>query len=198
MNKNAELVFFSKWLRSPMRVASVMPSSSQLARAMASALPDREGLVVELGGGTGPVTHALLDAGVRAEQLVVIERDPHFHRHLMRRFPGVAVLLGDAFEMHALVSRLAHDMPIRAVVSGLPLVPMSAAEQRRIISQTLQLTGGAGPLIQFSYSLTSPLQKSVKHELGLSSHCVTHVWRNIPPAKVWRYERQELPQVLLG
>ncbi len=198
MKKNAELVFFTKWLRSPMRVASVMPSSSQLGRAMAAALPDRDGLVVELGGGTGPVTHALLDAGVPAERLVVIERDPHFHRHLMRRFPGVAVLLGDAFEMQALLSRLGRDNPTRAVVSGLPLLPMSAAEQRRLLQQSLLITGGTGPLIQFSYGLTSPLQKKVELELGLNSQCVAHVWRNIPPAKVWMYQRRELPEVLLG
>jgi phospholipid N-methyltransferase len=99
MNKNAEFVFFSKWLKSPLSVASVTPSSTQLAKAMASGLPDNEGLVIELGGGTGPITHALLEAGVRPDHLVVIERDPHFHRYLQQRFPGINVVCGDALDV---------------------------------------------------------------------------------------------------
>lgn len=191
MIKNAELVFFSKWLRSPMRVASVTPSSAPLARAMVAALPDAGGLVVELGGGTGPITHALLQAGTPDGQLVVIERDPGFHQHLQRRFPGVEVLLGDAFELHALISRHADGKPVRAVVSGLPLLPMSAEQQYMLLAQTLQIGDGTAPFIQFSYGLKSPLRPAVERELGLHSQCVAQVWRNVPPAKVWRYERAE-------
>ncbi|MCO6411344.1 MAG: hypothetical protein J5I92_01245 [Thiogranum sp.] len=188
MKNNAELIFFSKWLKSPLRVASVIPSSAQLARAMASALPQREGLVVELGGGTGPITHALLQAGVNPGRLVVIERDSHFCRHLTRRFPGITVLRGDALHMAALVEGLSSDTPTRAVVSGLPMLSMPADIQRQLLQQAMHLTHGKGPLIQFSYSLASPLRRSVEKELGLIPRCVAHVWRNVPPAKVWTFE----------
>ncbi|WP_335342620.1 FAD:protein FMN transferase [Sedimenticola hydrogenitrophicus] len=57
MKRNSELIFFSEWFASPLRVASVTPSSAPLARAMASAFPVGDGTVVELGGGTGPITH---------------------------------------------------------------------------------------------------------------------------------------------
>jgi phospholipid N-methyltransferase len=187
MKSNSELLFLSNWLTSPLRVASVTPSSAQLARAMASALPAGDGVVVELGGGTGPVTHALLDAGVGTERLVVVERNAHFCNHLARRFPGIRVCHGDALELAALMEGLVIDAPVRAVVSGLPLLAMNADTQTRLLQQAMQLTGGNGPLIQFSYSLKSPLKKSVERRLGLVSRRVAQVWRNVPPAKVWTY-----------
>lgn len=188
MKNNAEFVFFSKWLKSPLRVASVIPSSAQLANAMASALPEGDGLVIELGGGTGPVTHALLQAGVRNDQLVVIESDPHFCQHLSQRFSGITVLRGNALHMASLVKEIANDRPIRAVVSGLPLLSMNADVQKQLLQQAMVVTEGKGPLIQFSYSLLSPLKKRVAEELGLVSRCYAQVWRNVPPAKVWTYE----------
>jgi phosphatidylethanolamine/phosphatidyl-N-methylethanolamine N-methyltransferase len=183
----AELVFFAKWLRAPFRVASVTPSGARLARAMAASLPAREGQVIELGGGTGPVTEALLASGVAPKDLVVIERDPHFHLMLSKRFPEIAVVLGDAREMQSLVGALRPGEPVRAIVSGLPMVPVGAAAQIRILQQAMALTDGLGPFIQFSYGLASPIRASVKAELGLVSHCVAHVWRNVPPARVWLY-----------
>ena len=198
MKNNAEFVFFSKWLKSPMSVASVTPSSTQLAKAMASGLPDKEGLVIELGGGTGPITHALLDAGVRPDHLVVIERDPHFHRYLQKRFPDINVLCGDALQLTSLVEGLSAKTSTCAVVSGLPLLSMNAHTQKQLLQQSMHLTQGKGPFIQFSYSPSSPLKKTVERELGLASRCVAQVWRNVPPAKVWMYEQDEAYQLRFG
>jgi phosphatidylethanolamine/phosphatidyl-N-methylethanolamine N-methyltransferase len=74
------------------------------------------------------------------------------------------------------------------VVSGLPLLTMNASTQTRLLQQVMEVTGGKGPLIQFSYSLASPLMRTVEQGLGLVSCCVTRVWRNVPPARVWTYE----------
>lgn len=198
MKNNAEFVFFSKWLKSPLSVASVTPSSTQLAKAMASSLPEKEGYVVELGGGTGPITYALLDAGVRPDHLIVIERDPHFHRYLQKRFPGVKVVCGDALQLTSLMESLPAKMSTRAVISGLPLLSMNALTQKQLLEQSMYLTGGTGPFVQFSYSLTSPLKKNVEKDLGLASRCVAQVWRNVPPAKVWIYEQKEACQLRFG
>jgi len=188
--KNADLIFFSKWLKSPRSVASLTPSSARLAKAMASSLPtDNDGLVIELGGGTGPITHALLEAGVRPDKLVVIERDPHFYHYLRHRFPGIKVLCGDALQLTSLTESMSAEIPIRAVVSGLPLLSMNAITQKRLLEQSMSLSKGKGSFIQFSYGLTSPLKKTVKNNLGLVSRCVARVWRNIPPAKVWMFEQ---------
>ena len=54
-------LFLASWLRSPMQVGALVPSSGALAHCMAAQVdPSKPGLVVELGPGTGTVTRALL------------------------------------------------------------------------------------------------------------------------------------------
>src|SRR5437762_12621258 len=90
-------IFFTRWLRPPHRIGAVAPSSRFLARAMAKQVDIRgPDMVIELGGGTGSVTKALLDAGVPAERLIVVERDARLYKMLRRRFPQLRVVLGDA------------------------------------------------------------------------------------------------------
>lgn len=188
MNKmNSEMMFLSRWIKSPLSVASITPSSARLANAMAANLPGGDGLVIELGGGTGKITRALLDAGVSPEQLIVIERDPHFYHYMKQLFPQVTVILGDACELTSLLTDLQLKTQVRAVVSGLPLLAMDTSTQKKIVEQSLSLIKQHGVLIQFSYGLFSPVKNSVQVELALKSRCVGQVWKNIPPAKVWTY-----------
>src|SRR3546814_15324038 len=65
------------------------------------------GAVIELGGGTGNVTAALLEAGVPPQDIAVVERDPVFARVIAARFPQVRVLQGDASELRRLLRRSA-------------------------------------------------------------------------------------------
>jgi len=77
-----------------------MPTRTALARAMArAAVSVGYGSVVELGGGTGPITRALIDSVPSPRSLVVIERDPTFHRLLTHRFPALRILHGDAEDL---------------------------------------------------------------------------------------------------
>ena len=79
--------FLKNLVAAPRLTGAVAPSGRALARAMAAAAgspPD--GLIVELGPGTGPVTRALIEAGVARERLVLVEYDAGFCRLLRQRF----------------------------------------------------------------------------------------------------------------
>ena len=81
-------VFFRQWLRSPKSMGSVLPSSKSLARAIAAEVAWRPGqAVVELGGGTGAISKGLLEAGIPAQDLVIVELDPPLYGFLRDRFP---------------------------------------------------------------------------------------------------------------
>jgi phosphatidylethanolamine/phosphatidyl-N-methylethanolamine N-methyltransferase len=176
------------WLKNPMKIGTVAPSSPELASAMARHIPRNgaEGYVVELGGGTGPVTRAILEAGVPPERLIVIERDPLLHRHLAERYPNVRVLLGDAMHLQQLLRR-ERVAPVRAVVSSLPLLIMKKAIQHRIGAQIFAVLEPDAPLIQFTYGLFSPLKN--RRRLGVSGGVKDRVLQNLPPASVWLYRR---------
>ncbi|WP_374655282.1 class I SAM-dependent methyltransferase [Dongia sp.] len=144
-----------------------------------------QGFVVELGGGTGAVTRAILASGIPPEQLVVVERDPMLHKHLVERFPGVRILLGDALHLPSLLKR--HGVvPVAAIVSSLPLLSLKKSIQLRIGAQAFAVLEPGAPFIQFTYGLFSPLPRN---RLGIVGEVEERVLQNLPPASVWRYMR---------
>lgn len=173
------------WIRNPLRIGAIVPSSDELARAMAAPVPDGAGPVVELGGGTGAITRGLLGAGIDPADLIVIERDPTLHALLRTQFQNLRVLRGDATELLALLEPLGLP-PARAVVSGLPLLAMPRELQHRIVAAALAVMAPDAPLIQFTYGLFSPVDRS---RFGLEGKVARRVFANLPPANVWRYYR---------
>jgi phosphatidylethanolamine/phosphatidyl-N-methylethanolamine N-methyltransferase len=186
---NSALTFFRQWLKAPRRMGSFTPSSRHLAGVIArqvppAALSDRAP-IIELGGGTGSVTHALLAAGVRPDRLFVVERDAGLAGLLRGRFPGVHILCGDATALPALLAP--HGIHnVGAIVSGLPLLLFSDDVVARLVESCFALLGTGRPLIQFTYGFKSPLAAQAHH---LISRRAAWVPRNLPPAFVWTYRR---------
>ena len=75
----ATVLFLRQWLRDPRSIAAIAPSGRELARRIAGAVGRGAKSVVEIGAGTGAVTQALLDSGVPAGGLLVIERNGGGH-----------------------------------------------------------------------------------------------------------------------
>jgi phosphatidylethanolamine/phosphatidyl-N-methylethanolamine N-methyltransferase len=183
-------VFLARWLKSPQFIGAVTPSSRGLARAMArEVLPHGTGFVVELGGGTGSITRALLERGIAPRRLIVIERDRTLAAFLRKRFPGVRIVRGDAGELSALLESLG-AYPVDAVVSSLPLLSMPKALRRRIVDESVAVLGPGGSFVQFTYGVASPLPAP---EFGLSGEVADRIFFNFPPAVVWRFRRLVAP-----
>jgi phospholipid N-methyltransferase len=92
-----EVRFIRSWIERPLTIGALTPSGKMLARAMARYVdPHSDGPVVELGPGTGPVTAALVEAGVDPSRLVLVEFNHTFCRILRTRYPGVTLVQGDA------------------------------------------------------------------------------------------------------
>ncbi len=178
-------LLFKLWLKNPRKIGAVAVSSSELAAAMARQVPRGPGWVVELGGGTGSVTKAILKAGTPPDTLIVVERDPTLHKVLQERYPGVKVLLGDAGRLQSLLKREGIDH-VKAIVSSLPLVSMKRSAQDRITAQVFMVLEPGAPLIQFTYSLFSPIARR-RH--GVHGEVGDRVLQNLPPASVWVYRK---------
>jgi len=178
-------LLFKLWLKNPRKIGAVAVSSAELASAMARQVPRGPGWVVELGGGTGSVTKALLKAGIPAERLIVLERDPTLHKVLHERYPGVKILLGDAGRLQSLLKREGIDH-VKAIVSSLPLISMKRSIQDRITAQAFSVLEPGAPLIQFTYSLFSPIHRR-RH--GVHGEVGDRVLQNLPPASVWVYRK---------
>ncbi|CAM5184354.1 hypothetical protein CDEF62S_01343 [Castellaniella defragrans] len=177
-------LFLREWLAQPGVVGAVWPSSRALALCMVERIPPQgDGLIVELGAGTGVVTQALLDHGVSIDRLRVIERSPAFVQHLRKRFPGVAVVQGDATELEGL---LPMGIPVDAVVSSLPLRSLALDDVLAIKSQWRGLVRPGGLLVQFTYALHG---KPLAFDDCFAQCDREFVWGNFPPAKVTTFVR---------
>lgn len=176
-------IFFRHWLKTPKSVGAIVPSSEALAAAMARGVPKKDGYVIELGGGTGVITQGLLNSGVLPDKLIVIERDPLFYDLLVKRFPKLNIIKGNATHLQELVRPLGVTQAI-AIVSGLPLIGMAKPVQHKIMDEAKALMGPESPFIQFTYSLFCPLDRQ-----GFKIHGrrLERVFNNIPPASVWAY-----------
>jgi phosphatidylethanolamine/phosphatidyl-N-methylethanolamine N-methyltransferase len=178
--------FLKTLVAAPRLTGAVAPSGRALARAMAAAVGSpSQGIVVELGPGTGPVTQALIEAGMVPERLVLVEYDPGFCRMLERRFEGVRVIQGDAYDLSRTLAPFA-GQPIAAVVSSLPLLNQPPPRRTKLIADAFALMGPAGVLVQFTYGLQSPIPREfcANRYAAIRSRPIL---LNLPPAFVWTY-----------
>jgi phosphatidylethanolamine/phosphatidyl-N-methylethanolamine N-methyltransferase len=183
-------LFFSRWLRRPLRTGALVPSGSELARLMAAQVdPTADDLVVELGGGTGVITQALLQAGVAPERLVVIEQDEQLHRLLAKNFPSATVVCGDAGQLGTILADLGHAK-VGTAVSSLPFLAMSERRRLAILREIFTCLGPDGLLVQYTYRPVVPIVAAELPPWHLESVAVGHCWRNVPPATVWRIRRR--------
>ena len=183
-----EVRFIRSWIERPLSTGAVTPSGKILARTMARYVDPRStGPVVELGPGTGPVTDALVEAGVDPSRLVLVESNPAFCRILRARYPEATLVQGDAYSMRRLLHALLLQ-PAAAVVSGLPLITKPITMRLRLIRDALDLMAPGAPFVQFTYSVAAPLPKRLD---GFSVEASERIWMNIPPARVWVYRRPE-------
>ena len=175
-----------RWIRRPLAVAELTPTSRLVAQAVVARLDlDRPGAVVELGAGTGSLTRGLLDARCPPDRLAAIELDPEFAALLRRRFPGIAVIAGDAGKAAALLAALGISRAA-TVVSSLPIRWFPRETQATILRTSLDLLGPGGSFYQLTNAPSSPLRWQ---EAGVKAEPVQWVWRNFLPIKIWRYWR---------
>jgi phosphatidylethanolamine/phosphatidyl-N-methylethanolamine N-methyltransferase len=184
--------FFRQWLKAPLSVAAISPSSPQLARQMMTQLPRHTRRVIELGGGTGVFTQALLDHGIARDDLLVLELNEELHQHLQRRFPGMAVVCGDAGNLREISAERGFDGDDKAdaIVSGLGLLAMPRQLQQTILSAAFDSIKPDGRFIQFTYGPANPVMREVADALELVSHRASFTWWNVPPATVYVYTRR--------
>jgi phosphatidylethanolamine/phosphatidyl-N-methylethanolamine N-methyltransferase len=181
-----EFLFLRRWMANPLKVGAVIPSSPALARLVVRQINLKaEEAVVELGAGTGSVTKELLRAGIQPERLFVVEIDPQLCTFLRRQFPHAQVVQGDATRLPELIPSKWVGK-VGCVISGIPMVPIPLHIQRKMIQAWFDVMTPKGLLLQYTYSLVSPLPEK---KLGVKGKRRGVAVLNVPPAWVWSYTK---------
>lgn len=187
------LSFFGQFLREPACTGSICPSSQFLARQLVSmALEENpgNGLLVDLGAGSGVVSRELLRQGVSADAILAIDISDRFEKRFNRYSPGLKLRIGDARNLPEILARHYPGRKIRAIISSLPLrsMPGAIVGEVMVVLNTLLQTGGR--LVQFTYALW---QRCALERYGFLHNKAHYVALNIPPALVERYEARNQP-----
>jgi phospholipid N-methyltransferase len=187
MLKQDLLSFFKAWVDNPRTTGALVPSSKHLAKEMASHTFLNEGVVVELGAGTGVVTEALIAAGVSVSNIIVIEYSAELVKKLRLRYPKINIIEGNAAHLQQLLKN--ETRPINTVISSLPLRSLPKKTTRQVLQSIDQLLVVGGRYIQFTYGLNQKQYSPLIHCEHIFSKWI---WLNFPPARVdvWIKERK--------
>jgi phospholipid N-methyltransferase len=187
MPANDALSFLMAWTLAPLRLGAVTPSSSSLAALITREIGPETGPVLELGPGTGPFTRALLERGVREQDLTLIEADPDFASLLTRRFPAARI-----FEMDAVGLRhppLFDSPVVGAAISGLPFRLMSPRKAFAILEGVFDALRPGAALYQYTLGGRCPFDQTLLDRLDLEATRLGRTFRNFPPATVYKVSR---------
>src|SRR5262249_18646835 len=178
-------LFFRRALAHPLQLGTPIPSSPALGRLIAAHLNGRkDGLTVELGGGTGVITRQLLAAGVPADRLLVLEIDPEMADYLRATLPEANVMTGDARRLATLLPP-AWRGQVDTIVSGIPMAVLSAAYQRELVDAMFSVLASEGRYLQYTFTLGGTPVRA--RRLGLVGRRLGTTFGNFPPASVWTY-----------
>ncbi|MEK1927759.1 MAG: class I SAM-dependent methyltransferase [Rhizobium giardinii] len=181
-----EIRFFKGWRNNMKAVGSIVPTSGITARRMASVVNPHSGLpVLELGPGTGVITKAILQKGVQPQNLVSVEFSTDFFQHLVKTYPGVDFINGDAFNLDKTLGARS-EQTFDSVISAVPLLNFPMHMRVSLIEDLLSRIPVGRPVVQISYGPLSPVV-AMPDRYQISHY--DFVVRNIPPAQLWVYRK---------
>ncbi|MGW0547252.1 class I SAM-dependent methyltransferase [Streptomyces altiplanensis] len=187
-------VMLHEFLRSPLQIGAVAPSSRRLAAAVTTPVPETgDPVVVELGPGTGAFTGMIQELLGGRGHHVAVEINPRLASALSRRFPRVEVVNAEAARLPRLLAERGHAAA-DAVISGLPWVSLPGDVQHETLCAVRDVLPADGAFTTFGYVHAMRLApaRRFRRMLGVNFEEVVTgrtVWGNIPPAFVYHSRR---------
>lgn len=188
------MTFLKQFLKAPRQVGAVSPSSSALAEMVTEAAQVADAsVVVEFGPGTGVITQKIMERLPADATFFAIEINPEFVEVVREKCPGVTVFSDSAVETRKYLEQMGVEA-CDTVVSGLPWLAFDEALQDSLLDTILDVLRPGGRFVTYAYFISSLIPGGVRfqkklharfHNIGTTSI----VWRNFPPAFVYRAEK---------
>jgi phospholipid N-methyltransferase len=172
-------------LRNPCSVGAVAAASPQLVNAVVSQVDERSEIVVELGAGTGVITHALLQQRNSRRGVVSIEIDPQLAEIVRTRLSDSEVIVGDALELASYFG----EGQVDCIICSLPLTLLSSRDLHTLLDGARAVLKEGGMFVFYLYRLGiwrnryRNVMRCMRDSFPDVSENKT-VWRNLPPARV--------------
>jgi phosphatidylethanolamine/phosphatidyl-N-methylethanolamine N-methyltransferase len=185
MNEN--LQFLQAFLKNPLKVGAVAPSSPDLAAEMLHGMePDENNIVLELGVGTGAITKYLRQIIPNKESYLGIEVDADLVRRVGSKFTNMNIVAGSAADAYAIHQRSGLGK-VGYVVCCLPFVSLPKEVSDAILSEIVRFMDEGCTLRIFQYAHGYYLPPAIKlrgfmrDRYGRTERSPL-VLKNLPPA----------------
>ncbi|MEQ1852309.1 MAG: rRNA adenine N-6-methyltransferase family protein [Chthoniobacteraceae bacterium] len=188
-------IFLKRFLRSPFKVASIVPSSKTLVRKVSDKMDHRAPRVIaEYGPGEGCHTREIAKRMHPKSHLLLFEIDPELCGHLREQFaadPRISVHNLDCAKLPDVLSQkgLPH---CDYVVSGIPFSILEREKKREILDKTFDVLAPESHTAFIIYQVTN--------ELRTRGHCdhfaraeSEYCLRNMPPMFVTKFFKLDAP-----
>lgn len=185
MNENIR--FLQAFLKHPLKVGAVAPSSPELAAEMLEGMrPDENNIVLELGVGTGAITKYLTDIIPNKESYLGIELDDALARSVSSKFGDLNIVSGSATDAYSIHEDSGLGK-VSFVVCCLPFVSLPKEVSESVLEEIEKFMqeGCTLRLFQYAHGYYLPpairLREFLRNRYGRSKRGPL-VFRNIPPA----------------
>ncbi len=181
------LQFLQAFLKNPLKVGAVAPSSPELAAEMLVGIkPDENNIVLELGVGTGAITKYLQQIIPNRESYLGIELDTEMVKTLGQKYADLNIVCGNAAESYRIHQESGLGK-VRYLVCCLPFVslPKEVSESVLLEIEKFMDEGCELRIFQYAHGYYLPpaikLREFLRNRYGKSKRSPL-VLKNVPPA----------------
>lgn len=185
MNENFQ--FLQAFLKNPLKVGAIAPSSPELAAKMIEGIePDEDNVVLELGVGTGAITKFLQEKIPNKNAYLGIELDRDLVKNLNKNYTDLKIVAGNACDAYSIHKKSGLGK-IRYIICCLPFVSLPNEVGERILMQAdrFMQKGCLFRTFQYAHGYYMPsaikLREFMRERYGKSRRSKLIV-KNVPPA----------------
>ena len=185
MNENFQ--FLQAFLKNPLKVGAIAPSSPELAAKMIDGIqPDEDNVVLELGVGTGAITKFLQSRIPDNKSYLGIELDRDLVKTLRRNYEDLQFVCGNACDAYSIHKKSGLGK-VRNIICCLPFVSLPNEVGERILGQIdrFMQKGCTFRTFQYAHGYYMPsaikLREFMRERYGKARRSKLIV-KNVPPA----------------
>lgn len=183
---NGQFAFFQEFLKHPLQIGSVIPSSRFLERRLlqASGVASARS-IVELGSGTGGTTRAILNGMPWHARLLSIEINPQLHASVRKIADDRLIAhLGNACDLKRILGLYEMGRP-DVIISGIPFSTMSHRSGAQVVAAISSLLAPNGRFV--AYQVRKRVAELCRPILGAGQMEVELL--NLPPVRVYQWSK---------
>ena len=181
------LQFLQAFLKNPMKVGAIAPSSPELAAEMLQGItPDENNIVLELGVGTGAITKFLQEVIPNKDSYLGIELDQDLVTNLHSNFQDMNIICANAADAYS-IHKDSGLGKVRYLVCCLPFATLPKEASDAILIEIVKFMeeGCELRIFQYAHGYYLPpairLREFLKNRYGKSKRSPL-VLKNVPPA----------------